>query len=352
MRPGPSCPRTNAFVDAGSAVGGTAFRGPHRVSGPLGPEAGASGCWGALVTGQAQALSASTLRRRTRDRAAGGRQLYALHASIRPPAAHEHPPGRLERLQQRELLSDQVRSDALLVDTGFPAQREALFAMLDALLEPESHLALMPLRAGEVGSLGNVMPLCSRYAVNELYCMLPFGYVRDMDVRTLAERRGDRADAPEPTSVVLGGATPSVLAIGGTGEPRIEWFRPMLQLLSQVWAYDPGRGRSIRRRRLAHTSSAWPSGPWVIDEAARDPTTVEDLMGFLRHGNRSWWLPGADGRRIADWLREVFAARVVERIAPAFGCVLEGRTVVERQVGLMCEALERLAVAGAVGEAG
>ena len=90
----------------------------------------------------------------------------------------------------------------------------------------------------------------------------------------------------------------------------------------------------------------------MIDEAARDPTTVEDLMGFLRHGNRSWWLPGADGRRIADWLREVFAARVVERIAPAFGCVLEGRTVVERQVGLMCEALERLAVAGAVGEAG
>ena len=202
------------------------------------------------MTGEAQALSASTLASTYRAIVplVDG-QLYALTLpyDLRQRTS-THPVGSSGYSSVNCYLT-RFGSDALLVDTGFPAQREALFAMLDGLLGPESHLALMPLRAGEVGSLGNVMSLCSRYAVDELYCMLPFGYVRDMDVRTLAERRGDRADAPEPTSVVLGGATPSVLAIGGAGEPRIEWFRPMLQLLIQVWAYDPRRGRSIRRRR-------------------------------------------------------------------------------------------------------
>ncbi len=239
-------------------------------------------------------------------------------------------------------------SRQLLVDTGFPAQADALFAMLDDLLEPSSGLSVMPLRAGEVGSLGNVVPLASRYELDDLYCILPREFVWDMDVRSKASRAHDRADARQPRSILFGGsnllgaAKAKLFPLGADNTRRLEWFKPMLQLLIQMWLYDEDTRTIFTSEVFGHTSRESPSGPWTIEDPAEDPMTEDDLTDFLRASNRFWWLAGADGVRIAGWLRDVFDTRPVERIAPGFGCIFEGRAVVERQVDLLSRTLTRL----------
>jgi hypothetical protein len=179
-------------------------------------------------------------------------------------------------------------SRQLLVDTGFPAQADALFAMLDDLLDLSVGLSVMPLRAGEAGSLGNVVPLASRYEVEDLYCILPREYVWDMDVRSKASRARDRADARQPRSIVFGGSNllgaskSKLFALGADNTRSLEWLKPMLQLLIQTWLYDQDTRTIFTSEVFGHTSRDSPAGPWTIDDPAEDPTTERDLTDFLR----------------------------------------------------------------------
>ena len=245
-------------------------------------------------------------------------------------------------------------SRALLVDTGFPAQRDALFKLLDELLEPSTRLSVTALRAGEVDSLGNVVPLASRFDLESLYCLLPFQFVWNFDVRSNASRASDRPDARVPASVLLGGSEPKRFPLGEHDTRRLEWFKPWLQLLVQNWLYDEDTRTLFTSEVFGHACREHPTGPWVIDDVAQDSTSVAGLASFLRRSNRFWWLAGSDGRRIADWLDGVFQARAVERIAPAFGCIFEGYEVVQHQIDLLRQALISLSAepSYAVREAG
>ena len=226
---------------------------------------------------------------------------------------------------------------ALLVDTGFPLFHKDVLRMLDTLLDAKTRLSVIVLRPAEVSALGNLFTILEERDVEVVHGSLAPAIVYSFDVRTLAERNpaGLREHAYDQL------AQSQTLELGSSRQ--LEVFKPMLQLLNQLWIYDEETRTLFTSEYFGHAWRETAAGPWTVDDPAADPTTAESLAEFLRTGNRTWWLAGADGDTLAAWVGETFAARPVECIAPAFGAIFRGREVVEQQVELLQEALRLLA---------
>jgi hypothetical protein len=63
--------------------------------------------------------------------------------------------------------------------------------------------------------------------------------------------------------------------------------------------------------------------------------TVREHMLATRY----WWLDGADTESIQAWLAELFERLPVQRIAPGYGCVLEGSEVVANHLAMVQDVL-------------
>lgn len=229
-------------------------------------------------------------------------------------------------------------SDRLLVDTGFPAQREVLLALLGNLLQPRDELSVMSLRPGEPNSYGNLLPVARKYRVAKYYSMLPHQLLWAFDV-------GVGTDGG-PELVAAGTSISELLPLRGAarslpfgGSRQLEWFRPLLHMILQTWLFDTGTGTLFTSEVFGHSSREAVTGPWVIRDPDEDAITPAGLADFLQATDRFWWLPGAETARLADWVSEVFERFEVERIAPGFGCVIEGSEMVARAVGTLVEAL-------------
>jgi hypothetical protein len=68
---------------------------------------------------------------------------------------------------------------------------------------------------------------------------------------------------------------------------------------------------------------------------ADDDTTPIEAVRDHMLGTRYWWLADADTAGIARELAATFARHEVERIAPGYGCILEGRDVVARHLEMV-----------------
>jgi hypothetical protein len=82
-------------------------------------------------------------------------------------------------------------------------------------------------------------------------------------------------------------------------------------------------------------------GPWVVTEADNDPTSPRHIRSFLLN-TRYWWLEGAPTDSIRRGIGNVFDTYDVETIAPGYGCILRGRSVVERHYRMLDEVLKGL----------
>jgi flavorubredoxin len=123
----------------------------------------------------------------------------------------------------------------------------------------------------------------------------------------------------------------------------IEVMRTPFRLLITVWPYDPKSRTLFTSDAFDHVTRSERDGSPVVTDADADPTRVDDVIDHLDSG-KFGWLAKADTTTIAEGVQAIFAERDIERIAPSFGCVLEGRAVVERHVELFLEALARLSV--------
>lgn len=227
-------------------------------------------------------------------------------------------------------------NQALLIDTGFPVFQEAVLEALETLLSPSAVLSVLVLRTTETASLGNLYAIVEHRRVDTVYAPNPEDFVHSFDTRNLSERGagGGHERHFEPLN------PPVNLDFAGTR--RLEVFKPLLMMLRQLWLYDEATRTMFTSEYFGHHWSDSVDGPWIVDDRESDPTTVDSLCEFLRGGNRTWWLSGADGETLAGWLQETFATREVECIAPAFGAIIRGRARVERHVEMLKEALLRL----------
>ncbi|NLT07624.1 MAG: MBL fold metallo-hydrolase [Solirubrobacterales bacterium] len=226
---------------------------------------------------------------------------------------------------------------ALLCDTGLTIHRDALLAQVDAAVPAERELSVLLLRQGEFDAMCNLPPLVKHRPVQTIY-----GQYADApewaDIHTAPElRMSDEFPGKPPTIVPENGET---IAVDGAGERRLDIFVPALRLLGTYWAFDHQTGTLFSSDSFSYAIRPDASGPWLVT-ADDDPIAAADVEEHLL-GTRYWWLPGADVAAIRADLAAIWDRYDIQRIAPGFGCVLEGRAIAERHWTMVDEIVGRL----------
>jgi glyoxylase-like metal-dependent hydrolase (beta-lactamase superfamily II) len=232
----------------------------------------------------------------------------------------------------------QTDDEATLIDTGLRAHSLAVSRQLRAALRPGQRLTLVALRQGEFDSVGNLLNLVDEFDVRAVYGQFDDALKWADFVPELTEitGRAPRIDAAESKVLPRAGELTA-----GTRENRtLEFFRPVLRLLSTHWIYDGTSRTLFTSDAFGYNVQAAESGPWEL-RASNDETTVETVRNHLR-STRFWWLVGSDVREIRADLANTFSRLDVENIAPAFGSLILGREAVQRHVELLDEAISDL----------
>jgi hypothetical protein len=225
---------------------------------------------------------------------------------------------------------------ATLIDTGITVHREALLTQLDHVLPEGCRLSILHTRLGEYNSLCNTPAVAARFAVDEV-C----GAHVNADLWTDFEPHDgvgeeEYAHVIDDVRVRVLGNDQS-LTVAPAGARRLRVFVAVLRLLPTHWAYDEATGTLFTSDMFTHVCRARPDSGWVVTADA-DDTTIEVVREHMV-GARYWWLPEAETGEIEAGLAEVFERHRVERIAPGYGCILDGAEVVERHLAMVLEVL-------------
>ncbi|MDV3126467.1 hypothetical protein M1247_16210 [Mycobacterium sp. 21AC1] len=213
---------------------------------------------------------------------------------------------------------------ALLIDTGFSAHQDLIMQWLEDELPRGHRLGVVTLRQSEFDSVCNVVPTVNRFNVTMVFGaqsqgMTWFGFRPDQRLDESAAGTGYSVLKKDPITF-LDNPSRAISAIV-----------PALRLLNTHWLFDP-------LSRTLFTSDAF----CHLDGESVHEVTVDELIEYLI-ATRYWWLAGARTSEIVDWLDQVFTCFPVERIAPAYGPVLEGVETVARTVDIYKSALRQLA---------
>lgn len=223
----------------------------------------------------------------------------------------------------------------LLLDAGFTAHGDALLRQLGTLVSPSTVLSIFPLRLGEFDSVCNVPAIARRFQVDLVY-----GGQRDgvpwLDFLPRADGEPADADALAHLRFEFVGAEGTIRVDGDGGRSLIA-FRPLLRLLVTHWVYDPASRTLFTSDVFTHAWRRSERDRFVVT-AGDDDFDVEDVRRHLLQ-TRYWWVRGADTEPLRRDLAGIFERYEIDRIAPAYGCVLDGPDVVARHHDLLQQVL-------------
>jgi hypothetical protein len=234
-------------------------------------------------------------------------------------------------------------SGGLLVDTGFTAHESELVSQLHELVRPGGPLSLLVLREADYAALGGAAAVCDAFRVPRFYSCFRIadhliGY--SLDVEPTPEEVDTSYPGPGIEWLACNPGDPVECDGDSPGVRRLEIVSAPLRKVGSVrWAYDPETGTLFTADCFCHAVARGPAGPFVIGPGDADGSTVETVREQLVANFH--WLPIATpaGR---DAIAGIFDQLDVRRVAPAFGCVLEGSEVVDRHLGLVLDALTSL----------
>lgn len=118
---------------------------------------------------------------------------------------------------------------------------------------------------------------------------------------------------------------------------RLRTLLAPLRLLSTHWVYDDLSKTVFTSDSFMHVIYTEPFGAQDLD-ARRAEIGAVDVRNHL-YGSRYWWVPRANLDEPARAIRALLQEHPVERIAPAFGGLIEGPDNVRRHVDWTVEAL-------------
>ncbi len=225
---------------------------------------------------------------------------------------------------------------ALLLDTGFAAHEQDMLDQLETLLEPETPLHLFPLRINEFMSVCNAMPIAERFNVVACYAPIP-----DIDCWLDFNWDGRDGDGAAPLSIktaVLN--SKQQLQVGRSGERPIAAFNAPIRLINTSWIYDEATRTLFSSDMFTHHWRDNPDGPWII--AGNDDVTTSDWVRSFLLNTRYWWLEGAAIDALRQEVAEVFERYDIETIAPGYGCILQGRDLVQHEFAVLDDVLRSL----------
>lgn len=220
-------------------------------------------------------------------------------------------------------------TEALLVDSGVTVHRDAIIEQLRSSM-PGDSLSFAFTRIGEYPAISNATAIAEQIPVEAIYAMFPA--LDWLEFRPRAQR-------PAAGSWAIGHAPENRIATQqegipvGAGERRVHVMATPVRLLPSQWFYDDGSRTLFTGDAFSHAWRDSPAGPWLVDGSAHgtDPTGVRDHLL-----ERCWWMKEAHGLdEIQRALEGVFTTFDVETIAPGYGCIIHGRTEVERHYELL-----------------
>lgn len=221
---------------------------------------------------------------------------------------------------------------ALLIDTGLTVHEQPLLEQLRTAVPAGSQLSVLLLRQGEFDSMCNLPSIVRAFDVRTIYGQYVDAPVwADLHADDDKRMVGEWAEGARLSTVVL--PSDGTLDFGPGGRRPLDVFVPALRLLGTYWVFDRASGTLFTSDSFTYVVRDDASGPWVVTEDD-DTTTADEIEEHLRT-TRYWWLPGAHVDELRASMARVFERHAVRRIAPAFGCVLEGEAVVERHYAML-----------------
>jgi hypothetical protein len=218
-----------------------------------------------------------------------------------------------------------AEGEPLIVDPGLPVVEREVLAGLRAVMPPGARPRIYITRA-QFDCVGNLGAVAGAFPVTDIFTGGNVNPFDSFDTVTSADE-GERA-----ASLVL---------FRSPDESPLEVINATLRILATFWAYDPGTRTLFTSDSFTHALAAAGDGPPVLDSAASDDVTLDDVRSHLNA--TFWWLRHAETRPIAESLEALFDRYDVESIAPVRGCVLRGRDVVDRHVELVTTVLSEAA---------
>lgn len=227
--------------------------------------------------------------------------------------------------------------DAVLLDSGYSAHEKSLLAQIGSVLEPNATLSVYPLRINEYMSVCNVEAIASHFNVIQCYSGNPDAALWvDFGGRSDAVSQQLKPYSLKTTLV----ARKQTLYVGHDQSRAIEAFQAPIRLIGTRWIYDAATRTLFTSDSFSHEWSSTPDGPWTT--SADDNTTTPDHIRSFLLNTRYWWLEGGDTASLRRKIAEVFERYDIETIAPGYGRILRGRSLVERQFAMFDEVLRRL----------
>jgi hypothetical protein len=221
---------------------------------------------------------------------------------------------------------------AMLIDTGFGKDEPVIRAQIESLIAPGLPLSMFPLRLNEFMSINNVESFAGHFNVETCYTS-NIDAALWFDFGAKAEGR-DILKSMKVTAVTRA----DTIQIG-KGERAIDVMQAPIRLIATRWLYDRATRTLFSSDMFTHVWRDGASGPWIVTEADNDSTSLADVRSFMLN-TRYWWLEGAPTDSIRRGIGNVFDTYDIETIAPGYGCILRGRSMVERHYRMLDEFLK------------
>lgn len=259
-------------------------------------------------------------------------RLYAFGDSVEldgrgswmPPEAHGRQPMHCYVMVEGQ--------HALIVDPGPAIISKAVVAGVHAVV-PAGAKPPVFLTRYQLDGIGNLAAIAAKIPLGTIYSGGVSNPFDSFDQVTSA----DGAEEAMILNVARIPAGGSVL-IGAGRELRI--VTPMLRILTTFWAFDDGTGTLFTSDSFTHVLTTAADERPVLDDGAADATTVREVRAHLLAAFD--WLRHADVAPIVENVCAAFDKYEVVRIAPARGCVIEGRDLVERHRDLLIDVLNEI----------
>jgi flavorubredoxin len=220
---------------------------------------------------------------------------------------------------------------ALLIDTGLKYHEAEVLGQLKDLL-PQGRRLSMFLTRSEFDCTGNFGAVVANFEVDSLFTgggTNPFDAFSDMTaVEDSWRKRVELSRTP------VGDAIPF--------DESGRWLvlAPAIRTLATFWAYDSTNRALFTSDVFGHTTIAHAGDRPVIDDAATDTVTYEQVREHLL--SKFFWLSWAKTRKLKSDLEALFEARPVDIVAPSHGCVLAGRSVIRRHLEMILRCLDEV----------
>jgi flavorubredoxin len=221
---------------------------------------------------------------------------------------------------------------AMLIDTGFGKDEPVIRAQIESLIAPGLPLSMFPLRLNEFMSINNVESFAGHFNVETCYTS-NIDAALWFDFGAKAEGR-DILKSMKVTAVTRADTIQL-----GKGERAIDVMQAPIRLIATRWLYDRVTRTLFSSDMFTHVWRDTTTGPWIVTEADNDSTSLADVRSFMLN-TRYWWLEGAPTDSIRRGIGNVFDTYDIETIAPGYGCILRGRSVVERHYRMLDEFLK------------